>query len=219
MYDMPSLMKANRLLEITCDVPMHNLFLGVAKTLYLDIQEWLRITNKAKTFHRMVSGVLDEVHALDLSWCRCPPFSTNKSVGWVSENFIGYERCCLWVMSLILNIPDKESYQDLVSEPSTWRKAIYVSWLSHRGLESKGKLLEVKTRVLDYYKNNNIPPILPSKGASTDTVMKLLFAKKKVLSIAMNNVYDNNKAIMFDCCVRHFLSLYKQFDDENKQST
>ena len=144
MYDLPKYMDSDVIkFDVFGEAPMHCLFLGISKTIYIDIQSWLKVTKKEKKFLKMVDGVLDFIHQLNISWCRCPPYSKNKTVGFVSENFVGYERLAEWFMSILHYIDDAYVYEDPTSNPRTWRKPQYQHWLTARGMDSTGKLEEL----------------------------------------------------------------------------
>jgi hypothetical protein len=95
-------------MDLFPEAPVHNLFLGISKTTYIDIQQWLKVTKYEKQFIKMSAGVLDFVHQLNLSWCRCPPYSRTGTVGFVSENFVGYKRISTWFYSLLSYLPNKQ---------------------------------------------------------------------------------------------------------------
>jgi hypothetical protein len=167
----------------------------------------------------MISGVLDGVHGLDISWCRCPPYSTSKTVGWVSENFVAYERCCQWITSVLAYIPDANQYTDLATDPHIWKKKDYVLWLSNRALDSTGLLKDVKSRVLSYYNKDatSLPLIVAARGCNTKVVLDMIEAKRMLISSLMTLLSNEMKHKNYEVIVRNFLTCYHQFDEAMNQ--
>jgi hypothetical protein len=219
MYRLPEFMYQEYMfLDLFSEAPMHNLFLGISKTLYIDIQQWLKLTKNEKQFIKMSTGVLDFIHQLNLSWCRCPPYSRSGTVGFVSENFVGYERICTWFYSLLDYLPSKEQYEDPSTNPETWSKQQYRNWLSFRGLDNGGLMPIVRKRVLDYLESDNIPPILRSKGSPKELVLELIRSKSVMMQLCMGEKKDREKGTKLEAIVRYFLDLYKRFDDDQNDA-
>jgi len=219
MYRLPEFMYQEYMsLDLFSEAPMHNLFLGISKTIYIDIQQWLKITKNEKQFLKMASGVLDYIHQLNITWCRCPPYSRSGTVGFVSENFVGFERICPWFYSLIDFLPSTELYEDPLTNPETWSKQQYRNWLTNRGLDNGGLLPIVRKRVLDYIESDAVPPILRSKGSSKELVLELIRSKSMMMELCMIKKKATNKGRKLEAVVRYFLDLYKRFDDDQNDA-
>jgi hypothetical protein len=62
----------------------------------------------------MTNGILDAIKSLNIEWCKILEYpKTDKTGGWVSENFLAMGRLGLWFYSVLLHIPgiDKENIE------------------------------------------------------------------------------------------------------------
>jgi len=69
---------------------MHQLFLGLVKTMCFEIQDWTALRNKYSSMRRVLEIMTLDVQKLRLSWCKIEPYRGEKLGGWVSENFLGF---------------------------------------------------------------------------------------------------------------------------------
>jgi hypothetical protein len=98
-------------ISVFVDVPMHLLMLGVVKAVMLSIGAWLRSINKNKYFKTAVAGMLIDIKSLNIEWCKILDYpSTDKTGGWVSENFSAMARICTWFYSMINFLFPEEEY-------------------------------------------------------------------------------------------------------------
>lgn len=89
-------------ISIFVDVPMHLLMLGVVKTVMITVGDWLRLLKKNSIFKKAVEGILNEIKSLNLEWCKILEYpKTDKTGGWVSENFAAMARLGGWFYSMI----------------------------------------------------------------------------------------------------------------------
>lgn len=91
--------------SVFVDVPMHLLFLGIVKTVTLDLGVWLKSVKKHGPFCRMINSILDPVRSLNISWCKLLKYSEDRFGGWVSENYSALCRLTNWIYSSIDNLP------------------------------------------------------------------------------------------------------------------
>ena len=89
---------------------MHLLFLGIAKTVMLDIQMWLKLCAQSVNFFKLTIGILEPIQIIRLEWCKVLSYSNTKFGGWVSENYLGFSRLMLWFYSLLRFIPSPVEY-------------------------------------------------------------------------------------------------------------
>ena len=110
VYHVPSSWYNFNDLTIYVNVPMHLLMLGVVKSVILKIGKWLRFYNLNSRFIKMSSGILDAIKSLNVEWCKILAYpKTDKTGGWVSENFVAMGRLGLWFYSLLLHVPGLDS--------------------------------------------------------------------------------------------------------------
>lgn len=89
-------------ISVFADVPMHLLMLGVVKTIMITVGDWLRSLKKNSIFKKAVEGILNEIKSLNLEWCKILEYpKTDKTGGWVSENFAAMARLGEWFYSMI----------------------------------------------------------------------------------------------------------------------
>lgn len=89
-------------LKLYVDVPMHLLMLGIVKTVMLKINKILRMTNQNSNFVVKTNGILSHIKKMNIEWCKVLEYPvTEKTGGWVSENFLGLSRIGTWFYSLI----------------------------------------------------------------------------------------------------------------------
>jgi hypothetical protein len=105
------------------DVPMHLLFLGITKTVILDIQEWMKKKNIHLSFCKSAVGILENIQVLKLPWCKLLPFSNARFGGWVSENYIGFCRIMPWFYSLLNTEIITHANVDPIGPNEIWNKS------------------------------------------------------------------------------------------------
>jgi hypothetical protein len=99
-YKVPPPWYDNNELSIFVDVPMHLLMLGVTKSVMLKIGKWLCNYNLNSMFLTMSNDVLRSIKSLNIEWCKILKYPrTDKTGGWVSENFSAMGRLGIWFYS------------------------------------------------------------------------------------------------------------------------
>lgn len=78
-----------------------------------------------------------------MEWCKNLEYpTTDKSGGWVSENFLAMSRFSNWFYPMLLRfISIPKEYIDPVSHYSTWNKSQCEKWLHVRGKEKHKRKL------------------------------------------------------------------------------
>ena len=65
---------------------------------------------------------------MNIEWCKILEYpTTEKTGGWVSENFLAISRLGVWFYSYLFLLPIKENYKDPITDFSTWNKQQCVS--------------------------------------------------------------------------------------------
>lgn len=104
-------------LSIFVDVPMHLLMLGVTKSVMLKIGKWLRNYKLNSTFLTMSNDILRSIKSLNIEWCKILEYPrTDKTGGWVSENFSAMGRLGTWFYSNLENMTEAKKEVANVSE-------------------------------------------------------------------------------------------------------
>jgi hypothetical protein len=104
-------------LSIFVDVPMHLLMLGVVKAVMIKIGKWLRNYNLNSMFLTMSNDILRSIKSMNIEWCKILEYpKTDKTGGWVSENFSAMGRLGIWFYSNLENLPEAKKVNANVDE-------------------------------------------------------------------------------------------------------
>jgi hypothetical protein len=111
-YHVPSSWYNHNDIDIYENVPMHLLMLGLVKSVMIKIGKWLRERNLNSKFVKISHGILGSIKSLNVEWCKILEYpKTEKTGGWVSENFLAMSRIGLWFYSLLSHIPCNNNEQ------------------------------------------------------------------------------------------------------------
>jgi hypothetical protein len=92
--------------DIYAEVPMHLLFLGIVKTIMMDVCQWKIVKGKNLSFIKYATGILNAIEKLQLHWLKLLPYSNKKFRGWVGANYVAMGRLLKWFYHpLITNFP------------------------------------------------------------------------------------------------------------------
>lgn len=207
-------------LSRTIDPLMHLLFLGIVKTVGSTVRKYLVSYGQHKSFSDRYSYLLLQAKDLKLDWLKVLSYGTGNYGGWVSENCLAYARLMPWF------------YQDLdimLHEPSTddppsnlpserWLAKHNKNWLTRRGLDDTGSASQLKKRVAEYLKMDNVPQILPvfmggNSGGHSALVFSLLNALSRMLQAVMITNMSPDSVTRMDASIKVFLN---KFDDVEK---
>ena len=216
-WALPSLWDDSIPLERYGDVPMHLLFLGVGKTLVLDIQLWLKAQKRHSSFVSYASNVLSTLDELQLGWCKVLPYSSRKFGGWVSENYLALVRIFKWIYAPIQQMDVVDSPFDLPETPQQqWNKDVNVMWLRLRGLDTLGSALQVRKRVAEYLAkpDEEVPVPTPPRGGPGAQLLRTLNRYADLVCLLMDKHSDEGHVRNVEVYVRLFLSEYTQFAEQ-----
>jgi hypothetical protein len=116
-YEVPPSWYDSNDLSIFVDAPMHLLMLGITKSVMLKIGKWLRNYNLNALFVSMSNDILRSIKSLNIEWCKILEYPrTDKTGGWVSENFAAMGRLGIWFYTNLENISDAKKEVANVSE-------------------------------------------------------------------------------------------------------
>jgi hypothetical protein len=201
-------------LEKSVDVPMHLLFLGVAKTVVRKIQSWCKVRGSQSAFVRSVAGCLKVIKKFNLDWCKTIEYSGGKLGGWVSENYLGFIRVASWFYMKLDKLKPDVSYEEPQDKPlAKWNMEETKGWLRARGLGLDGKAQELKDRIrvlLD--DKDGPPPFVGPKGGSVETVQKCLKSLVEMIQVAMTTEVDKSVCDLMEYKIKSFLTHFAKLD-------
>lgn len=211
--EVPALWSRGVLLEQHVDVVMHLVFLGVIKTFVQHVQIWAKRKGKNEGFLRQMSGVLDSVQGLGLSWCKALPYSKGKLGGWVSENYLALARLLKWFYSGLELLGDDPAFVEPDTPQHQWTMPVNKGWLKVRGLPQKGRAHELRERVKQHMnQEGGPPPIIPHSGGPVQTVKTCVQALSSLVACVMVAEVTPEVIELTDRHVKLFLSAFEAFD-------
>jgi hypothetical protein len=201
------------------DVAMHLLFLGIVKTVMLQIQEWMVRRNKGSRFVQYADGVFDNIQQLQLTWCRITPYKNGNFGGWISENYVAATRLMAWFYGSIGDIAPDPAFDEPDVEFNSWKKNHHYAWLKIRGLDTTGTAWELKQRVQQYLKQRGGPPGIPEPaGGPVENVLFMISALRSMISRLMVRVVTEAYLSDLERHIKIFLNAYEVFDRANRTS-
>lgn len=206
------------------EVPMHLLFLGVTKTVILDIQEWMKQRNIHSLFCQNMKGVLEAVQKLQLPWCKLLPFSNGKFGGWVSENYMGFCRLMPWFYSVLEYYESNPVNIDppMNKPQAIWTKKENMRWLMLRNLDQTGDAKSVRDRVAHYLNSQPIPQVCTTGISYTwEDVLLLVNSLLRMMELLMQQTISNMPKYKqcLEAVIRCFLSNYAKLDSSIHTTT
>jgi hypothetical protein len=217
-WPIPSLWSRGVLLEQCPDVPMHLLFLGIVKTVLLRVEAWMANKRKADPFARQMKDLLFSVEELKLSWIKILAYRGGKFGGWVSENYLAMSRILKWFYSLLHRIAsDKKIWVEPVDKPKDkWPAKDNKSWLQARGLNTDGRYLVLRARVLHYMTQvDPVPPVVEMLAGPVETVMSTVSSLDELISLFMVEEVPNEQYYnRLERKIRIFLTHFADMEDK-----
>ena len=195
------------------DVAMHLLFLGVVKTTIQLVREWAKKRCKYQSFLTYCNGTFETVQSLGLSWCRVLPYSSGKLGGWVSENYLAACRLLPWFYCAVDEIAADPVFVPPDRPQQNWTSVQNKGWLAARGLDTKGKALEVRTRVKAYMElPGGGPPVLSPQGGPVANVHAVISSLNAMVSRLMTPSVTTEHIVDIERHIKIFLSSFETFD-------
>jgi len=198
-------------LQQSVEPGMHQLFLGVTKTIILEVQNWCTLRKKHSSLKRHINAMNKMVMQLHLSWCKVQPYVGDKLGGWVSENYLGFARLLPWVYANLDSLDDDDPFVEPNKPVSKWRIVDCKEFLRERRLKLDGKVDVLRRRVMD---NRNVPRKGPV-GGTVDNVRRTVLTLWSLLCHLMGMRTSTEHGVMkADQLVRIFLTCCYDFDQE-----
>ncbi len=207
------------------EAPMHLLFLGIAKTLYTDVNNWLTAQNKYTAFHsKITNGILEPLEQLKLPWIKIIGYPKGKFGGWVAENFLGFTRIQLWFFTALDSLPTRIDCDFPPTDQKYWLKRHNAEWLKQRGYSSEGSAAELREQVNQLMnQDGGSPPIVTQQITQTEDIQKLLNLFHLLITTIMVQPLLGKHILQAEVIARVFLNDYSSFVDllykDNKNST
>lgn len=219
LYTLPPIWTSGVLLEQVPCLPMHLLFLGLAKQMLETGTKWLAAFNKTPAFVASMRGVLESVQRLGVPWCKALPYARGTGGAWVSENYVAFAKLIPWMYSILPLLDTGLSPKQVeaawppynLSDPKCWTGAQCEQWLRHRNLDSSGKATEKKQRVREHMIQNTAPGLL-DREPTVEQLLAVLQNSHGVISRLMTKSTTAQKTHNADCFVRVFLSHFARLD-------
>ena len=195
------------------DVPMHLLFLGIVKNVMLKIRAWLRLNHCGNPFIESVKGILVKIKEFNVEWCKVLEYPiTDKTDGWVSENFLAMSRLANWFYTMLRFISIQDEYIDLLTHYTTWDRPQCEKWLQVRGLDKKGKLAELFKTIKDYIESNTVPNINSKNYVSVEDILNMINSMCLMIQMIMCHDTLSKDISRIEAIIRMFLIHYDIVD-------
>ena len=218
-YKSPSAYYGFSDLSVFVEAPMHLLMLGVMKSVMIKIGSWLRSINQNTNFLSLVKSKLLIIKNMNIEWCKILEYpTTEKTGGWVSENFLAMSRLGVWFYSYLFLLPIKENYKDPIEDYSTWTKQQCVSWLDARSISNIGSASDLRRKIGEYIINNKIPPITLKNNLSVIDIMKLIESTTLMISNIMSLSTKFEDIGKIEAMILIFLYYYDKTEIISKES-
>ena len=207
------------------EVPMHMLFLGIAKSFAKDsLHGFLRGRKLWSSFVDGVNPLLRSLQGLNLPWLKPFPISTNGTFGgWVSENFLAYARIMKHLTSVVPSLAATDTvYADPHVPPDKMTVKMMRAWLRARGMKATLPEGQPRLRRNDYLsaiqstgwtKPGDHPPIPKNhtEGTTSHTFMCASTSCHLMISLIMgvDCIPSDGLLTEIECAIR----LYLTYDD------
>jgi len=213
-WEFPALWTRGTELTQHVDVIMHLIFLGVIKATIKRIEDWMRSRGKYDGFVKSVSGTLECLQLLTLSWCKALPYTKGNFGGWVSENYLAIARVLPWFYMSLPNIAEnRQSYVEPLGPYNKWTVPQNKLWLSHRSLPTTGKAKDLKERVaLFMTQEGGPPPVSPPASGTVEQVMAVVQSLWSMVCCLMTKETTEPNILKADRSIKCFLNAFDVFD-------
>jgi hypothetical protein len=111
-------------LEKYLEIPMHLLFLNVAKSVMLLVVDWATIRFEKARLHRLLSNLIKTSYFRNMAWLKLLPLGNDMTFGgWVLENYLALVRISPWVMLPVRSWEEVTEYRDPDGSPKDWTRS------------------------------------------------------------------------------------------------
>jgi hypothetical protein len=216
MAPIPSLWDRGLDLDTFIDTPMHLLFLGIAKAIFLMIGVWSSRCGRSTAFNELATNKLKSLEDLKLQWLTFNVSTFDSWGGWVSEKYQSLSRVALWIYGPLIEIDDVPPFVPPTDRTiDQWLVDHYRKWLQVRGLPWKGTKNQLREKVVTLMNlpENEQPKLLPPKYGSADGVMQVLRTMVIMFTTFLQQgIQGESHARILALRVRMFLSAVEEME-------
>jgi hypothetical protein len=201
--------------DLYVDVPMHLLFLGIGKSVFIKISKWLKMKMQLTEFKSLSVGILDQLKLYNIQWRKVlqyPYSSTDKFGGWVAENFLAFIRISQWFYTLLYQLKETKETLDLETPHTAWRMKEHKFWLELRGLSTEGNAKTLKERVHSYMDEDIQPPIIITNKVGVAEILELVTTLNQMVSMILSLETDYDEIGYIEIIIRKFLIDFDKVD-------
>jgi hypothetical protein len=126
---------------LSVNTPMHLLFWGLVKAVFLYVGIWSHRCGRKQGFQIIAKKRLQQLDDLKLSWLSFQVDTFDSWAGWVSEKYHSLSRVALWIYGPLMIVDD---VPPMGIEPQLWRLDHCKKWLTVRSLPNNGSKDELK---------------------------------------------------------------------------
>lgn len=210
-WKIPPIWETDLSLQQTAEPAMHQLFLGVTKTLILEVQNWCSLRGKYSALKRRLDQKCRMVMALHLSWCKTQPIFGENLGGWVAENCVGFARLTPWMYAELTELQQDSPFVTPERPISKWKAEECKAFLRERRLPRTGRVADLRKRVQD----NKDSPVLPPLGGDFTNVRLATLSLWIMLCLLMGMRWATDKVVdTVEQLIRVFLTCCHDFDKE-----
>jgi hypothetical protein len=203
-------------LKMYFDTPMHLLFFGVVKAVFLYVGIWSHHCGRKQGFQIIAKKRLQQLDDLKLSWLSFQVDRFDNWTGWVSEKYHSLSRVALWIYGPLMIVDDVPPFVPPMGiEPQHWRLEHYKKWLTVRSLPNNGSKDELKARVMAYLalpqeQQPKLPP--PSYGKANGVILMLRSMVVLLTTIMQPTVEGKSHQDILELRTRLFMNAVEEFE-------
>jgi hypothetical protein len=193
---------------------MHLFFLGMGKTMALDIREWTLCRNLNKSFIKYATGLLETIEELQLPWLKLLPYSNRKFGGWVAENYVALVRLFKWFYQPLPSLAEEEPWEQPETPIEAWLVKDLWNWLKLRGYSTRGLKAELFERVEEIMNSSDVAPeIVAPSGGTVEQLLNTINRLYDLISLMMKPSINEDEIKKAEVYVRLFLTEYSRLDE------
>ena len=201
------------------DVPMHLLFLGITKSLFYLIRDYIKNIESFEIksmIHNSLQLTFKTLHQLKNP--NHPLLPYDKEKGLVSENFVAVARLFNWIASVIWMIDDsyyehiKKKYD--ITNIKTWTAKMIKDFLSSLGKNCSGRKGELLQRALKAAEDLQRGLICESSSRFAE----LLSLFYKIVSHVMQNKYSSDHIHTTEIHILRFMTCMAEYSPKTVQN-
>ena len=106
------------------------------------------MSKRAVMFNELTNGLLMPIVEMGLDWCKVIEVES----GWVSDNYLAFARLMKWYYHPLTVLQSDADYNEPKNPVSQWKRSQCIEWLNHHDKEIDGKIVELKEKIMYYYR-------------------------------------------------------------------